>query len=166
MFGMVNVLFFSRFPFNWKTPMGFLVACIMESFFFTALLEIALYVLLLYVGLCKHSMIFVDDIVTNLESISAKYDEYSNKSKLSEEKWSELRLDFLNTVKFHSEAVQLSYLDVSVFNRYIYLNFYFIQQIHDDHLRILQKNAFRVPFIFHHFHFYRSFVYALCKYMT
>lgn len=107
--------FFIRFPFEWKTPIGFFFACSMEGFFFTTLFEIAVYPLFIYIGICNYSIAFISDLIANINNIKDKYENSTKRSELTKGEIRELKEKFQDVIKFHTEAVELSVAYVSIF---------------------------------------------------
>lgn len=102
-----RICFFLSFPFEWKSPIGFFFAYLMEGIFFIWLFEIAVFPLFIYIGICQYSMTFISDVIMNLEDIRDKYNQ-STKTHMTHDILIELHEKFHDVIKFHTEAVQLS----------------------------------------------------------
>lgn len=92
--------FSSRFPFNWKTPLGYLVAWII--FILAEVCTLILFSLFLcfYVGFCWLIISFVKDIINELDVLTQATDGQQSDRKISE--------TFNEIVDLYSNVRQLS----------------------------------------------------------
>lgn len=94
-----HVFLFTRLPFNWKTPFGYLIALMMQAVasYFTLLSTAS--TLCLLVGLCLLFIAFVEDLANDLNALSI--------TEIPNKKHEKLMEDFHNSMQHYSQVKEL-----------------------------------------------------------
>lgn len=98
---------FCRFPFDWKTPFGYLVGVSIQGVSMWSVVFCVHNALCLLVGLCWIMIAFIIDIETEFKTLNKKY-RHKNGQFI---KYKEFRQQFYQIVQFHSDVKQLSWFE-------------------------------------------------------
>lgn len=93
-------------PFDWRTPITYLLAVAYQCIFFLSVLEIFVTFLVIYFGICNFLVAFVSDIEQNFTDFRQKV--INCRRKFTAEQQIQLYQSLNKIVEFHSNAIQLS----------------------------------------------------------
>lgn len=96
----------NRLPFNWKTPLGYTVASAIQILFFFSVLEIFITFIMIYFGICRCAVAFVEDIEQNFRNIHQNILDYNGVFPSNDQ--NPLYKKLCEIIEFHSNALQLS----------------------------------------------------------
>lgn len=100
-------LFFHRYPFNWKTSIGYLACWLLQVPPVLATAELFIYTLILAIGFCLFLEDFISDIEENLRELNDDlHRTLDNVSNIDQH--FEMKIKLFDIIEFHSEAKQLS----------------------------------------------------------
>lgn len=94
----------SRLPFNWKTPIGYLAAALIQSATITFATELFIIILVKTIGLC----LFVTDFALDLEQDLHRFNSdliERNDERFSTFKRIDMKTKLIHIILFQSEAV-------------------------------------------------------------
>lgn len=99
-------IFSFRFPFDWRTPIGYMFATSIQILFFFCVLEVFVTFLIVYVSVCQFAIAFVED----LEESFRKFENSVRNcgGQFSDSKQKALYLNLCRIVHFHVTVIQLS----------------------------------------------------------
>lgn len=89
----------SRYPFDWKTPGGYMFCLCIQTGGVLIFIKILLCTLILSIGFCMIMIEFVSDIEANLRHLNRKI---VSKKKI------DVKNKLFDIIEFHSEAIELS----------------------------------------------------------
>lgn len=96
-----------RFPFDWKTRIGYLICILLQFPPTMATGELFICIIIPPIGFCLFLYDFVSDIEINLRLLNANWHKTVKNSSNIDGK-TEMKRKLLSIIQFHSEAKQLS----------------------------------------------------------
>lgn len=99
------MVIFSRFPFDWKTPSGYLASVFIQSSctFFSS--ELYLITLIIIIGLCSFVTDFVSDLEQDLRDLNSDLIGIKNGIFPTADRI-KIKTKLIDVIKFHSEAIE------------------------------------------------------------
>lgn len=97
-----------RFPFDWQTPIGFMICFVTQSATVFCATSLFVLTLALVMGICNFGASFVSDIKENLRSFNDEIT-LSTVRRLSAQEWMELNTKLNGIMQFHADAKELSF---------------------------------------------------------
>lgn len=94
-----------RLPFNWQTPVTYVLGAAYQLLFFLSVLEIFVSFLLIYFGICHFLVAFVADIDQNFADF--RQDVIACRRRFTAERQIHLYQSLKKIIEFHSNAIQL-----------------------------------------------------------
>ena len=102
--------FLLRLPFEWRSPVAYLIAVIFEAIETIAMVLVYLYTLTLFFGTCMFLAAFCADLQKSLQLLDRKMEKIADDIKakrwIDRGKIEELLHELIH---FHSDAIQLSF---------------------------------------------------------
>lgn len=95
-------LFGRRLPFNWKSPIGYIIVTFFQIIGIVSCSEVCVVVLCYYTGVCLAITTFISDIEYNLKNLNV---ETTADSKTSSEQTRIIQM-FNEIIQFHSETTE------------------------------------------------------------
>lgn len=111
-----------RFPFNWKTPFGYLVAYILNCCATFCVIYGHYMVFCFLIGSSWLTITCVKDITNDLNNLTVK--------RLTHESQQQLKRSLINIIQFHSDAKQLIYIGLNTVT--VIEEFLFYSRLVDD----------------------------------
>lgn len=96
-----------RIPFNWKTPIGYLIAFLIQACFFEAMLQAACCALGMLIGFFLFMKAFGESLQRKIYNINQNYKFDKNVE--------EITFEICDFIRLHSDAKELSKMFASIF---------------------------------------------------
>lgn len=103
----MEIKFVFSFPFDWRTPRGFLAANLFEAITGSLAAELYFDTLALIGGFCLYAMEFVADLNAILRDLNNVIEGGENR-KITQAEYMEMQIKFNEILRFHSEVIELS----------------------------------------------------------
>ncbi|XP_055296830.1 odorant receptor 22c-like [Sitodiplosis mosellana] len=95
----------AKYPFNWKTPFGYMVCAFIQTITVHAAGQIFVSVLILVVGFCIFVRAFISDIQDNLLQLNEDFETEIDRLNLCTKERVELKEKLIGIIEFHSESI-------------------------------------------------------------
>lgn len=98
-----------RLPFNWKTPVGYVLATAFQLITFFGVLEIFATILIIYIAICQFAVAFTDDIKKELRQVDRSI--ANCRGVFSSEERTQLKAKLGEIIELHWNAIRLSSIE-------------------------------------------------------
>lgn len=102
----ITIDFTLRLPYNWRVPLGYLIAVVFQLLFFLGVLEIFVTFYIIYLDVCQFAVTLADDIEETFRNF--KQEISNSRGTVTSTKQIEHYKRLSEIVEFHSNVIQLS----------------------------------------------------------